>query len=352
MFKPVILASAAAALALSTPALAAPTYRVTVIPNAAGFSTNYTSLNNLGEVAGQVTSPTLMAVMWNETKGHTFMGSIDGLPCAVNDLNDRAEATGACGDFVEWGGKRAFKWSPQNGMTEIPEEADSTGWALNNKGVVVGTSRFKVFSVKPLIWHDEKVSLLQRLHIDYGRPTDINENGDVVGWGRKKAADNSFTWVRTGRSYITLPWLKETVIPDQFQEARAINNSKVVVGREAFPDFTSHAFKWSVAEGIIDLGMLPGDFNAIARDINNHGDIIGQSWETPAQGEYEGRAFFIGRGGKMHNLADLVDPNDPYIDQVRAFLRGIKINDRGQILAVTRFDRYNQFFIRLDPIGH
>jgi probable HAF family extracellular repeat protein len=59
--------------------------------------------------------------------------------------------------------------------------------------------------------------------------------------------------------------------------ATDVNNARTVVGWSHTAEGIMHAFRWTEAEGMVDLGTLPGDEWSRATAITNDGDIIGLS---------------------------------------------------------------------------
>ena len=59
--------------------------------------------------------------------------------------------------------------------------------------------------------------------------------------------------------------------------ATDLNGSGTVVGWSNTATGIVHAFKWTGAGGMVDLGTLPGDVESAAYAINSAGDIIGTS---------------------------------------------------------------------------
>ena len=59
--------------------------------------------------------------------------------------------------------------------------------------------------------------------------------------------------------------------------ANAINSSGVVVGSAVTAAGQTHAFRWTIDGGMVDLGVLPGDDGSTAWDIDDHGVILGTS---------------------------------------------------------------------------
>jgi probable HAF family extracellular repeat protein len=57
--------------------------------------------------------------------------------------------------------------------------------------------------------------------------------------------------------------------------AMAINNAGVVVGTTTIASGAQHGFRWSAANGMTDLGVIPGGANSSANAINDAGQVAG-----------------------------------------------------------------------------
>jgi probable HAF family extracellular repeat protein len=109
-----------------------------------------------------------------------------------------------------------------------------------------------------------------------------------------------------------------TVLPDPALGALAVNNHGQVAGFGEFAAGIQHAFVWSAAVGLHDLGALPGGGNSYAQGINDSGQIVG--WSV---GSVETRAFLWTSSGGMQDLGTLGGPS----------ASAYGINDSGQIVG-------------------
>jgi probable HAF family extracellular repeat protein len=72
------------------------------------------------------------------------------------------------------------------------------------------------------------------------------------------------------------------------------------------------------------LGTLGGSFS-IARDLNNHGDVVGGSL-TEGDGSFHG---FIYRNKRLYDLNEFLDPGTGW-----ELLQALGINNHGEIIAI------------------
>jgi probable HAF family extracellular repeat protein len=72
------------------------------------------------------------------------------------------------------------------------------------------------------------------------------------------------------------------------------------------------------------LGTLGGSFS-IARDLNNHGDVVGGSL-TEGDGSFHG---FIYRNNRLYDLNEFLEPGNGW-----ELLQALGINNHGEIIAI------------------
>jgi len=120
----------------------------------------------------------------------------------------------------------------------------------------------------------------------------------------------------------------------------AINSQGDVVGTAQTASSQSHAFLYSNG-AMKDLGVLPGDLSSAAVSINNLGQVVG----TSSSGDFLYRTAFLYSNGVMKNLNDLIGANSGW-----KITDGLKINNRGQILALGQNSQGVDFLL-LTPDG-
>jgi probable HAF family extracellular repeat protein len=152
---------------------------------------------------------------------------------------------------------------------------DSTAYALNDNGAVVGQSFNSSGEMKSVIW---QAGTVQSLGID-GIARGINNSGTVVG--------------ETGSADLFLP--------------------------------NGYAYSWTQGGGLTNLGTLGGAQSG-AYDINEAGVITGFAWPTGAQFSTQGQGFMY------ENATDGMIPLGT-VSTPTGYSRGHGINDSGEIVG-------------------
>jgi probable HAF family extracellular repeat protein len=120
---------------------------------------------------------------------------------------------------------------------------------------------------------------------------------------------------QTTYNFTALPYLSQENYGGSYGEgsysyATAINNSGTVAGEALSASGYGHAFSYTVAGGMTDLGTLPGGLDSVAEGINDSGTVVGWTGYTPgAQGYgpyyYGTDQAFSYSGGVMTGLGTL-----------------------------------------------
>jgi probable HAF family extracellular repeat protein len=105
-----------------------------------------------------------------------------------------------------------------------------------------------------------------------------------------------------------------------------INDLGQVVGNSDLAgDTTMHGFLWQSGKGMIDLGTLPGDVGSDGDGINNLGQVVGGSWDADGND-----SAYIWQNGVMTDLNTLIPADSPlYLIEATG-----TINDEGQIAGI------------------
>jgi probable HAF family extracellular repeat protein len=238
-------------------------------------------------------------------------------------------------------------------LPALPGGYDSYAAGVNNRGQVVGwaedgvldptcnnappASQFLQFEA--VIW-GPKLTQIKQLPPYPGDPdsaaTAINDQGQVVGISGLcsnavggASAKHALLW-ENGK-----PIDLGNIGGGAWNTPVALNNHGQIVG---FANTTGDenarlsptAFLWTQATGMQPLPLLTGDKNSIAFDINEKGQIVGQS-AGPNDGPIGLRAFLY-QNGMMLDLNTLIQPDTPlYLTNAQG------INDSGEI-AGTAFE--------------
>lgn len=111
----------------------------------------------------------------------------------------------------------------------------------------------------------------------------------------------------------------------------ALNNAGQVVGASSIGAFSSytHGFIWSEAEGMRDIGVLPGQVNSESYAINSGGTVIGRSGRYSFQWTPDAGMSQIGGYG----------------DYV------VSINDDGMVIGYSSFSGNNRAFVWSEKTG-
>jgi probable HAF family extracellular repeat protein len=202
----------------------------------------------------------------------------------------------------------------QNGSArELPTLAgdpDAVAYAINDRGQVVGSSG----TCAP--FNPQLQLALQPLH-----PTLWQPDGTPISLGSLGGSGNTFGHL-----------------------AININNSGHVVGTSEIADeSTSHAFVWTRAKGISDLGTLPGDIGSGAVGINDSDTITGLSIDST----FVPRAVVWRNGG-----GDPIDLNQLVVPGPLHLLTGTSINAAGEIVGLAVDTRTGEVHAyRATPVG-
>ena len=328
-----------------------PRYTVQDLGTLGGTSSLAGGLSNSGWVEGRSTLPgdtVTHPVLWR--KGvMTDLGTLGG-PNA--DAGYRPNDIGNVGGASEDGSPDPFAenfcgygtnliclpivwWNDIKKMTPLPTLGGNNGWAasINEQNEVAGVAENtsqeptcagtrQVFQFKPVIWARGRIHELPTFPGDpVGMAWGINYWGQATGYsGNCTTVFHALLW-QDGK-VIDLGNLGGTMN----NAGVDINNLGQVVGNSDLPgDTTGHAFLWQRRTGMMDLGTLPGDVGSDGDGINDLGQVVGGSWDA----EGNDRAY-LWQNGVMTDLNTLIPPDSPlYLIEATG-----TINDLGQIAGI------------------
>jgi probable HAF family extracellular repeat protein len=189
---------------------------------------------------------TTHGVLWQNGAFVQDLGAMAGFQSTnPQDINDLGQVVGISTSTTNFN-STAFSW--QNGsftnLGALVAGAASSATAVNNTGTVVGTSNGGF----PVRWVN---GAIQSLPVPAGviqpQPVDVNDAGDIIGWGTSSAAGVLYAsafW-RNGVGYLLPAWPGATQTM-----ARSINNNGEIVGEGPLvPGGPMHALLWKVTTG-------------------------------------------------------------------------------------------------------
>lgn len=234
-----------------------------------------------------------------------------------------------------------FAWQDgvMTALSPLPGGYDSYAAGVNNKGQVAGWAENgihdptcnapgQVLQFEAVIW-GPKLDHITQLPPYPGDPdsaaTAINDKGQVVGISGLcsnavggASAEHALLWENG------VPTNLGNIGGGAWNTPVALNNQGEVVGfanssGDQNAALSPAAFIWTQATGMQALPLLSGDTNSIAFDINEKGQVVGQS---------VGATFraFLYEDGMMLDLNALIQPDSSlYLTNAQG------INDRGEI---------------------
>jgi len=274
--------------------------------------------------------------LWDSANGYRALpyvpgGGDDATATALSNTGQ------VCGDGKVVAGTMAFLWDAENGMQPLGDFpggfTESWAYGLNNNGQVVGRGTTGGGHV-PFVWSEatglvnandlrapgETLSLVRAL--------DINDAGQIVGSSGSRPAlrlnvDGTVTDLGD--------------LPGGYDHGGpgAINSDGLVCGWSYGTDGSTRAFLWDPAYvhpddldcHMRDLGSLPGEGeSSYAHDVNDAGHVVGDS---DVDGTTHAFLWTLEEG--MQDLNDLIIwDNDEILLELHT---AVAINEAGQILC-------------------
>lgn len=117
------------------------------------YYTAANAINNNGEIAGSYYAGRHYAQIWHADLTTERLGDLGGPHSFARDLNDHTEVVGESRDGANE--MRAFYWSADTGMVQLPEPPGSTyatALAINNNGEILGFTMDANYRRSYLLW--------------------------------------------------------------------------------------------------------------------------------------------------------------------------------------------------------
>ncbi|HEX4524173.1 MAG TPA: PKD domain-containing protein [Casimicrobiaceae bacterium] len=292
------------------------------------------AINDSGKVIGrsQIANGDDHAYSWTQAGGMVDLGTLGGTgrfsePFSINALGQVAGYSYTA-DNTRW---HAVVWQPGGAIVDLGSLGGdfSWAWAINDAGQVTGTSQWVdqgSYSYQhPFFWSPVSGMVdVGTLGGIYAFPNAINASGQVIGTSLTAANDfrqgDGFTWSMAGG-------LVDLTLGGASSSVSAVSASGQVVGAAAIAGSGApHAFAWTNAGGIRELGTLGGSSSS-ANSTNVWGQAVGQSMLA---GDSTTHAFLYD-GGALKDLNNLARNKPAGMELVTAFL----LSDGKQLVAWT-----------------
>jgi probable HAF family extracellular repeat protein len=294
--------------------------------------------------------------------GDALNSQAGGSGTAAAVVSEIAETDPLAEDFCGFGSSlvcRGAVW--QHGvLTPLPTLGgrNAAAIAINGRGQIVGLAEDGVLDngcVPPLkshfqavVWENGQIRKLPPLPGDeVALAVRNNENGLVVG--TSGLCSNTY-YAGTGAGPHAVVW--DNGVPTYLGDfgdhtqgfAAAVNDRGEVFGAASYPGGSLHAFRWTRASGMQDIGLMstdPSDAQNTPFQANDKGQLVGASCDAPF-GNCRG---YIWQNGVYTDLNTLTPP-----DSKLYVVLPLSINEAGQItgLAVNT-DTFEPHVVLLTP---
>ncbi len=305
-----------------------------------GFGSNPPIIGNSGSVAGNMVADAAghaRGAFWSPSSGLIDLGLLTEKDCQDGEW---VMGIGASDEVVGWalgscpqGAIYAIRWTASAGMRTLPVPPSapyttilSQATAVNVNGVVAGQTLSSKGGTVPVVWRPDGSWTTASLPEPYTTATTvaINASGQVTGYLGCYfgcTAIPAFVWTPTvnGSAVQLLPSLGGSVQPTD------INDNGTVVGFAVTASGEQHPFRWTASGGIEDLGTLGGTV-AEAVGVANDESIAGWSYLS---GTSAWRAFRWTPYGGLQSLGLL--PGSPAEGSPYAFMTANDISRTGVI---------------------
>lgn len=245
-------------------------------------------------------------------------------------MNDRDQVVGAANNMDGSGNilQTAVLWDhgqPKN-LGALYSGWNSNALDVDIWGVVVGASHSTGADFNtPVVWYGGTAHALPLLPgEDGGVAEEINILGVIAGWQGSYSNQISCIWYWNGSGYTAVNLGN---FGGDYGNSYGINNLGQVVGVELYPgNIHGPGFLWDYRHGLQALPLLPPDTDAATYNINDFGQIVGDSQVYDDYGNFVSNRAAIWENGTVTDLQTLVPPGTPPLTYETG-----NINDLGEI---------------------
>jgi probable HAF family extracellular repeat protein len=196
----------------------------------------------------------------------TTLGGTVSYPAAINDSGRVVgDSQTAAGDT------HGFYWTQATGMVNLPPLGGtfSTAVAVNASGQAAGISSTAAGAQHAVRWSATGVPTdITPTAIDSSAIA-INASGAVAGTMTVGVNLRAFYWSGSGTA-VQIP----TLTGGTYNFATGMNASGQVIGYSGFTGNREHAFSWTPAGGVVDLGAV-ANTDSQANAVNDNGQVVG-----------------------------------------------------------------------------
>jgi probable HAF family extracellular repeat protein len=305
---------------------AAVMYDVTALPRG---TVTAEGINDSGEITG------IFATSSGEEHAYIYSnGNVTDLGALTGGRNSYGLAINNNGQVTGWsdaaaGGPYGFLYSNGTmvniGTLSTGGTADALPTDINNNGQVVGNSEVANTGYEHAFLYTggAMVDLGALPGQSFSSAQGINESGQVVGWS-SPGGGILYAFLYSAE--------KMTDIGGPGSFATSINDNGQVAGYFSVGGGAMDAFLYSNGS-LTDIGALPGppgDINTRALAISDSGQVVG--WSVASDGSYH--AFSWTGAGGMQDLNNLISPNSPINPQSGwVFEQADGVNSNGDIIG-------------------
>jgi probable HAF family extracellular repeat protein len=322
-----------------------------------GIQSGATGVNAAGQVVGYFISSdgTARAALWTAAGDIENLATVGNQTSVATAINSAGEVVGNSQklehylDYYDYYASDGFRWTAAEGMIDVSDDATivppsiygAGGGAadMNDAGqIAVYIHRCFIEFEVCVTWALVRASANSYLSIDnllggrYTTPAGINEAGEVVGSATTAGGQtHAFLWTAAGGM------IDVGTLGGSSSEALGINDAGQVVGSSATAGGQTHAFLWTTSGGMVDLGTLGGP-SSRASAINNAGQIVGGATATGSTREH---AFVWTSANGMQRLPDPTVPDGC----IASWAWATGLNATGTIVGTGGCDTANQHAI-------